>query len=489
VVGDGLWKQLDQSVEPRSLYDAQLRERLGREPDRAAVEGEPAAAADAIRLADRPRPASSTASVNRHPLAVENGWLTIDGKVVTGPRLVPPWWKGHTLPARAREFQPSITRFVPGHDGFSFTTDLESLAARLDAEGRRVVEHHWGLWYDRRRDDHQTVRRITPEVCPPFEEQPWARSGAGTAWDGLSKYDLARFNPWYFERLRTFAAACERHGLVLIAHMYFQHNILESAAHWADFPWRPANCLQETGFPEPPPFPPGGRIDMAEPFYDVTHPVRRGLHVAYIRHCLDVLSESGNVIVTIGEEYTGPEHFVRFWLETIRDWRRETGRRMLVALSCTRDVQDAILADASLAKEVDVIDLKYWWYTADGTAYAPPGGERLAPRQQLRAWKGPKGRSPAQTARQVRELRLAHPGKAVICSSDGSDPVAILLGGGSLAEVGSLDHDIRAAAVSMKPVAGAADEVGCLVDAAGRRVVLDGQTRLLLTLPEAAPAP
>lgn len=474
-VGDGFWKQLDQSVEPRSLYDAQLGERLGgmAEPPATVRGADPGA--DAIRLVDPPRPATAAAPVPRHPLTLENGWLTIDGRVVTGPRLVPPWWKGHTLPARAGDFQPSLTRFVPGREGYPFTTDLGDLAGRLEADGRRVVEHHWGLWYDRRRDDHQTVRRITPEVWPPFEEQPWARSGTGTAWDGLSKYDLERFNPWYFRRLESFAGACERHGLVLIAHMYFQHNILESAAHWMDFPWRPANCLQETGFREPPAFVPGGRIDVAEPFYDVTHPVRRKLHVAYIRHCLDVLSSSSNVIVTTGEEYTGPEPFVRFWLETIRDWRRETGKRVLVALSCTRDVQDAVLSDAALAKEVDVIDLKYWWYAADGTPYAPPGGERLAPRQQLRAWKGPKGRSAAETARQVRETRLAHPGKAVICSSDGSDPVAILLGGGSLAPMGSVEPETARVAVGTLPIPAAASSAGGELrdPASGNRIVSD----------------
>ena len=120
--------------------------------------------------------------------------------------------------------------------------------------GQAVLEHHWGLWYDRRRDDHQMVRRIDGDVWPPFYEQPWARSGRGTAWDGLSKYDLTQFNPWYFARLKQFADLCDRKGLVLVQQMYFQHNVLEAGAHWADFPWRPANCLQETGFPEPPPY-------------------------------------------------------------------------------------------------------------------------------------------------------------------------------------------------------------------------------------------
>ena len=72
-----------------------------------------------------------------------------------------------------------------------------------------------------------------------------------------------------------------------------------------------------------------------------------------------------------------------------------------MCLSCTKDVQDEILADEKLSGLIQVIDLKYWWYTADGTLYAPAGGMNLAPRQQLREWKGNKGRSDMQTARQI----------------------------------------------------------------------------------------
>ena len=34
------------------------------------------------------------------------------------------------------------------------------------------------------------------------------------------------------------------------------------------------------------------------------------------------------------------------------------------------------------ALRVAVIDLRYWWYAADGSLYAPKGGENLSPRQQ-----------------------------------------------------------------------------------------------------------
>ena len=79
------------------------------------------------------------------------------------------------------------------------------------------------------------------DVWPPFYEQPFARSGEGTAWDGLSRYDLTSYNPWYFGRLLEFSRIAREKGLVLVNAMYFQHQLLESGAHWVDSPWRPVN--------------------------------------------------------------------------------------------------------------------------------------------------------------------------------------------------------------------------------------------------------
>ena len=84
-----------------------------------------------------------------------------------------------------------------------------------------------GLWYDRRRDDHVFTARPDGNVWSPFYEMPWARSGQGTAWDGLSKFDLSRFNPWYFARLEAFARLCDERGLIFYNYMKTQFN----AAH------------------------------------------------------------------------------------------------------------------------------------------------------------------------------------------------------------------------------------------------------------------
>lgn len=62
---------------------------------------------------------------------------------------------------------------------------------------------------------------------------------------------------------------------------------------------------------------------------------------------------------------------------------KETGKHALVALSTTKDVQDAILTDAKRASVVDIIDIRYWHYKTDGI-YAPGGGKNMAPRQHMR---------------------------------------------------------------------------------------------------------
>jgi hypothetical protein len=125
----------------------------------------------------------------------------------------------------------------------------------------------------------------------------------------------------------------------------------------------------------------------------------------------------GSVIQLISEEYTGPLHFVEFWLDIIAEWEQETGKHPLIALSTTKDVQDAILSDPVRSKVVDVIDIRYWLYRENGTAYEPEGGQNLAPRQHARLT------SPGRTSfesvyRAVSEYRTKYPEKAVTYYSD-----------------------------------------------------------------------
>ena len=357
-----------------------------------------------------------------------NGWLVRGSTLLTGKKHSVPWWNTNPIPA--------VTRFVPGRTGRIYTDDLNELTAWMQSQNIVSLEQNYGLWYDRRRDDHERIRRMDGDVWPPFYELPFARSGKETAWDGLSKYDLTKYNDWYWSRLKKFADLADQKGLVLVNQNYFQHNIIEAGAHWADFPWRSANNINNTGFPEPPPYAGDKRIFQAELFYDVNHPVRRPLHEAFIKKNLENFSENSGVIQYIGEEFTGPFHFVRFWLETIKKWKAETGKPAFIGLAVTKDVQDSVLNDTNLADVVDLIDIRYWFPREDGSFYAPRGGQNLAPRQHARLVKPGKS-SFEQVYRIVRETHSRFPGKAVTYSADGYDNFAwaVFMAGGSLAAI------------------------------------------------------
>lgn len=390
--------------------------------------------------------------------AVTDGHITVDGRLVTGNRYQIPWWSGRVKDNFVTKgARPAITRFVPGREGTGWTDRIDSVVNYLKAKGFCMLDHNYGLWYDLRRTDHERIRRADGDVWAPFYEQPFSRTGKGTAWDGLSLYDLTKPNLWYWSRLKEFAEKGAKQGLMLFHENYFQHNILEAGAHWVDCPWRPVNNVNGTDFPEPVPFTGDKRIFMAEQFYNVDNPKLRTLHKQYIRQCLENFKDDDNVVQLISEEYTGPLHFTRFWLETIAEWEAETGRHPLIALSCTKDAQDAILADPKLAKVVDIIDIRYWHYNTQGL-WAPPAGKNMAPRQFMRKMKvGKTGFAEAYKA--VKEYRTKYPDKAVTFFAQQYPQYgwAILMAGGSCPNVPVKDGKFLSDVAKMAYISGESD--------------------------------
>lgn len=496
--GDGYWGESNNNIQPRSLYYGQLQQHIG-DAAKARVQVMPieteASSSPTVEVAlqltkQSASPAKTLLAFieeaaqrqpintdakgvktvdeisNKQPvitlpsagaLHVQHGWLVRGTQLVAGDKTEVPWWTGSARPYGVGKAKPAITRFVPGRTGTGLTDDLNALTDSMKAAHTLSLEQNYGLWYERRRDDHERIRRMDGDVWAPFYELPFARSGKETAWDGLSKYDLSKYNYWYWNRLQQFATLADQKGLVLVNQHYFQHNIIEAGAHYADFPWRPANNINNTGFPEPPPYAGDKRIFMAEQFYDTSHPVRRALHKAYIRQCLQNFDGNNGVIHLIGAEFTGPLHFVQFWLDEIAAWEKETGKRPIIGLSTTKDVQDAILADPARAAVVDVIDIRYWHYQQDGKTYAPQGGQNLAPRQHARLLK-PRASSPAEVYRAVAEYKQRYPGKAVIYNGDPDsyrddrNGWAVVMAGGSMPALNIRDTTFLQAIATMQPL-------------------------------------
>lgn len=475
--GDGYWSDSNNSISPRSFYYAQLSDRIGKEnaeplaqifPLNTSASSSPTVEeakaliaryakpqqhlTDWIADAAKREPINTSASGVKTideigikeptpvkmaaPMQIVNGWIVRGGSVLVGKHYDSPWWMGNPRPDFLKQAKPAVTRYVPGRTGTGLTDDLDEMTDKMVSNHVLTYEHNYGLWYDRRRDDHERIRRMDGEVWPPFYELPFARSGQSSGWDGLSKYDLTKYNPWYWSRLKKYADLADEKGLVLIHQNYFQHNIIEAGAHYVDFPWRTANNINNTSFPEPVPFAGDKRIFMAEQFYNEKDPALTKLHTAFIRQCLDNFKDNTGVIQLLAEEYTGPLHFAQFWVDNIKAWEKDNNRKEIIGLSATKDVQDAILADAERASVINVIDIKYWHYQADGKTYEPQGGLSLAPRQHARLLK-PKVTSFEQVYRAVHEYRTKYPDKAVIYSADSYDTYgwAVFMASGSLAVV------------------------------------------------------
>lgn len=481
--GDGYWESSNSHIQPRSLFYAQLQQRLRKEVDgrarilplstNASTSPTIAAAQQHTREAlvplltlyqwilsapERNKPSAAIIpDVNRlssprgvaaksssHPVSygvtLESGRLLFGKSLIIGKRMDVPWWSGKLRTPALEKARPHITRFVPGREGNGLTDVVEEVVAQMVTEHVAALDHNYGLWYDRRRDDHQRVRRHDGDVWGPFYEQPFARSGEGQAWDGLSRYDLSRPNLWYWHRLRSFATLADKSGKLLYHQHFFQHNILEAGAHWVDAPWRTANSVQDLGFPEPVLFAGDKRIFYAEMFYDITNEERREAYRQYIRQGLENFAEMKNVIHMISAEYTGPLHFVEFWLDEIAAWQAETGKSAVVGLSTTFDVQEAILLQPHYNKMIDVIDIRYWHEKQDGELYAPSGGMHLAPRQHARLERV--GKVDFQSVyNMVRSYRDRYPNKAVLYHGPDFPAMgwAVLMAGGSCPAIPATD--------------------------------------------------
>lgn len=522
--GDGYWEQSNEHIKPQSLYYAQLKQRLDEVvadkrmilmPAETEASSSPSVdvAEELTQLANKPLLTLSEfidQAKDRTPISlqaggakvmatvsekakasiasaihVENGWLVGHKGVLIGKRQDVQWWNGSARRYWLEKARPHITRFVPGQIGNGLTDNLQSVIDTLKKNHVAAFEHNYGLWYDRRRDDHERIRRTDGDVWPPFYELPFARSGKEKAWDGLSKYDLTKYNKWYWSRLKTFANLAAQQDILLVHQNYFQHNIIEAGAHYADFPWRSANNINRTGFPEPPPYAGDKRIFMDAQFYDVSNNDRASIHRAYIRQCLDNFKENKGVLQLTGAEYTGPLHFVQFWLDIISEWEIENKQKALIGLSTTKDVQDAILSDVKRSKIINVIDIRYWYEQGDGNTYEPKGGQHLAPRQQARLFK-PKKTSFEKVFQAVSTYRERYPDKAVIYSANGaeSNGWAVFMGGGSLAAIPTtLPVDFLSAAKNMKPQPSEENGVYILLGGANEQIIyVDGQREIEVNL-------
>lgn len=129
-------------------------------------------------------------------------------------------------------------------------------------------------------------------LAPPmgFLKLPWQRTEEPGALDGGNKFDLGRWNPAYFHRLRDFTSAAAQRGIFVELTLFCPYY---DKALWDICPMNAANHVNGAGA--------GGREACFQPESDLLPDQK-----AFIRKCVTELRDFDNVIFeVINEPYQG----------------------------------------------------------------------------------------------------------------------------------------------------------------------------------------
>ncbi len=133
------------------------------------------------------------------------------------------------------------------------------------------------------------------KYCAPH---PWQRSGPGLANDGKPKFDLTKFNPDYFERLRSRVIAARDRG-IYVSVMLFEGWENQFTDGWANHPFHGANNVNGVEADS------NGDGNGVE--YNTIGETGMGRRVqelqrAYVRKVVDTVNDLDNVLYEIANE-------------------------------------------------------------------------------------------------------------------------------------------------------------------------------------------
>lgn len=139
---------------------------------------------------------------------------------------------------------------------------------------------------------------------------PWLRTGPGNALDGKPKFDLAKFNDDYFERLRSRVEAAGRRGIYVSIMLFEGWGLQFVPDAWKDHPFNPANNVNGIGKDV-------GPDKEALKIYELELPEITRLQETYVRKVIDTVNDLNNVLYEISNENhplstRWQYHFIRF---------------------------------------------------------------------------------------------------------------------------------------------------------------------------------
>ncbi|GAJ07589.1 unnamed protein product, partial [marine sediment metagenome] len=140
--------------------------------------------------------------------------------------------------------------------------------------------------------------------------QPFARTGPGKALDGKPKFNLKKFNPVYFDRLRSRITAAGERGIYVSVMLFEGWGLQFSPGAWEGHPFNPKNNIN------------GIDGDMNKDgkgteIHTLANKAVTALQEAYVRKVVDTVNGFDNVLYEISNENHPPStrwqyHIIRF---------------------------------------------------------------------------------------------------------------------------------------------------------------------------------
>ncbi|MEW9552488.1 hypothetical protein [Nonomuraea sp. NPDC050783] len=166
--------------------------------------------------------------------------------------------------------------------------DYDSYLDFLAARGHNFVR----LW----RWEHVVSQAAGGAYHLNMSPQPWLRTGEGTARDGEPRFDLSRFDPAYFRRLRERVVAAGERGMY-VAVMLFEGwalHLSPAPDNVEGHPFHAANNVNGIGI-----------TSILDHQVLPLDPEVRALQEAYLRQVVDTVHDLPNVLYEVANESSG----------------------------------------------------------------------------------------------------------------------------------------------------------------------------------------